>query len=173
MRKNKETGMSPKASKGPIVRAGVSDPFGWFTEMDRWFDDLRHEFGRTWIVPAGFSSALGELGALREPAVDVKDNGTEFVVAADVPGVSKDDLDIEVTPEGVEIRAEAKAEREEKDENYFFRERNYTAFVRALPLPAQVDPEKVVAELKDGVLQIRLPKREPTPAPKTVKVKVQ
>ena len=63
--------------------------------------------------------------------------------------------------------------REENDETYFFRERTFRRYHRTLDLPAEVVPEKAAAQLKDGVLEVRIPKKEPTPAPKAVQVKVQ
>ncbi len=162
MRRNKTTDITPKTDTG-IARWGPStDPFAWFLEMDPWFDDVRGPFERTW-----------GLAEVREPALDLRDDGTEFVVTAELPGVSKDDVEVEVGPEGLEIRAEANAQREEKDRGYFLRERNYRSFHRALSLPAAVSPQGAVAKLENGVLEVRLPKQEPTPAPKTVSVKVQ
>lgn len=171
MRKTKTTDIAPKTSEGLTLWGGVMDPFRVFADMDRWFDDVRREFERTWSPWTG--TALAAEDGVRVPAVDVRDEGAEFVVSAELPGISKDDVEIEATPEALEIRARVRSEREEKDEKYFFRERTYRTYHRTLPLPAEVVPEKAVADLKDGVLEIRLPKKEPTPAPKAVQVKVQ
>src|SRR2546422_9746381 len=158
--KNKETGIKPKASEG-IVRKGVaSDPFAWFQQVDRWFDDLRSEFDQVWSAWTGSAGPLVRDETVREPAVDVKDKGTEFVVTAELPGVSKDDVEITATSRGLEIRAAAQRQTEEKDENYVYRERNYTEFYRNVPLPAEITADKVVATLKDGTLEVRLPKAE-------------
>jgi HSP20 family protein len=173
MRTSKEIGLRPKASEGLLRRGGAYDPFAWVQQVDRWFDELRREFDRSWPAWTGFGAPLAKSETVRGPAVDVRDNGAEFVVTAELPGVSKDDVEIQATPMGLEIRAEARKEREEKDDSYVYRERNYTGFYRRLPLPAEIDPEKVVATLKDGTLEVRLPKQEPTPASKAVKVKVQ
>ncbi len=170
MRKNQTTDMTPKTETG-IARPGPSsDPFAWFREMDTWFDDVRCAFERTWGLAPFAAEGLAEA---REPALDLRDDGAEFVVTAELPGVSKDDIEIQVAPDSLEIRGEAKAQREEKDRGYFLRERNYRAFHRTLSLPAAVSPEAAAAKLENGVLEVRLPKQEPTPAPKTVKVKVQ
>lgn len=169
VRRNKATDITPKTDTG-ITRWGPStDPLAWFREMDRWFDDLRREFERSW----GLDSTISGLGTVREPALDLRDDGAEFVVTAELPGVSKDGLEIQATPEGLEIKAETERGREEKDRGYYFRERAYRSFYRSLPLPAPVVPDKVAASLTDGILEVRLPKEEPTPAPKAVKVKVQ
>ena len=171
MRKTKGTEIAPKASESSSLWGGVTDPFRVFAEMDRWLDDVRRDFGSLWTPEAG--TGLASVAGVRVPAVDVRDEGAEFVVSAELPGVSKDDVKIQATPEGVEINAEVRGEREETDEKYFFRERTYRAYHRTVPLPAEVVADKAVADLKDGILEIRLPKREPTPAPKAVQVKVQ
>jgi len=173
LRKNKDTSVEPKTSEGLSQRGGALDPFGWFDDMDRWFEDVRREFGRAWGSWPLSETALAPFAWARAPALDIRDDGGELVVTADLPGVSKEGLEIEATPETLEIQAEANREREESDPKYVYRERTYSGFHRILPLPAQVDPEKVAATLNNGVLEIRLPKREPAPAPKSVKVKVQ
>jgi len=110
---------------------------------------------------------------VREPTIDVQDKGVEFLVTAEIPGVSKDDVEIRATPNSLEIRAETRGEQETKDETYIFRERNYSAYYRSLPLPDEVVPEAVAATMKDGTLKVRLPKKELTPPPKSVTVKVE
>ena len=169
MRKSKTTDIAPMTDTGIARRDPSTDPLAWFREMDTWFDDVRRTFERSWGL-APFASGLAEV---REPALDLRDNGAEFVVTAELPGVPKDGVEVDVAPEGLEIRAEVDAAREEEDRGYFLRERNYRSFHRALSLPAAVSREGAVAKLENGVLEVRLPKREPTPAPKTVKVKVQ
>ncbi len=153
MRKNKTTDMNPKTDTG-ITRWGPSmDLFAWTREMDRWFDDVRRGFEQSW-GPAPFASGLAEI---REPAVDLRDTGAEFVVTAELPGVSKDDVEIEATPEGLEIRARTQGDREEKDADYCYRERNYRSFFRGLQLPAPIAPDKVAAMLENGVLEVKVP----------------
>jgi len=171
MRKTKATEIAPKASESFPFWGGAADPFRAFPDMDRWFDDIRREFGRALTPWTGTPLALED--RIRVPAVDVRDEGAEFIVTAELPGVSKDQVEIEATPESLEIRAEVRGERDEKDEKYYFRERTFRGYRRILDLPAEVAPDKADAELKDGVLEIRLPKKEPTPAPKAVQVKVQ
>ena len=171
MRKTKATEIAPKTSESFPLWGGAADSFRAFADMDRWFEDIRREFGRVLTPWTGTPLALED--GVRVPAVDVRDEGTEFVVTAELPGVSKDQVEIEATPGSLEIRAELRGEREEKDEKYYFRERTFRGYRRSLDLPAEVVPEKAAAQLKDGVLEIRLPKKEPTPAPKAVQVKVQ
>lgn len=168
LRKTRNTEIAPRTNEGIDRWGPATDPFGWFREMDRWFDDLRRDVNRTWgLLPREAGSPQ-----VREPAIDLRDNGTEFVVTAEMPGVSKENLEIQSTPDGLEIRAEVQTQREERDPAYYYRERSASSYHRRLPLPEEVVPDKVVANLANGVLEIRLPKAEPTPPQKAVKVKV-
>ncbi len=168
MRRSKDAGITVR--KGSGLTRNPWSPFAWFDEKDRWFNKLHREF--EWFGwPFASQSALGE-GA-RKPVVDIRDAGPEFVVTAEVPGVAKEHLAIQTTPDSLEIKAEAKGEREEKEADYYYRERSYGSWYRTLALPAEIVPDKVSASLTDGVLEIRLPKREPTPEEKPVNVKVE
>jgi HSP20 family protein len=171
-RKNRGTSIMPRA-KDDATALNPWDANAWFTEMDRWFDDVRREFERSWGAWPGLLPRAGALPAVRVPALDVRDDGAELVVTAEMPGVSKEDLQVRAMPDRLEVRAEVQRAREEKDEDYVHRERDYSAFERAIPLPAEVVPDKSVANLKDGVLEVRLPKQEPTRQAKPVNVKVQ
>src|SRR5438093_5567292 len=72
---------------------------------------------------------------VRQPLVDLIDKGSEFVVRAELPGVAKEDVDLTVTADGIEIRAETNRSREEKEKNYQYRERMYQALQRVLSFP--------------------------------------
>jgi len=166
MRKTKET---PKKQETSLARA--TTPFAWFDEMDRWFDEFRRNFERRFWGP---EALWGETGIrVREPPVDLLDKGSEFVVRAELPGVAKEDVDLNVTPDGLEIRAETNRSREEREKDYYFQERTYQALQRVLPFPAEVNADLASATLKDGVLEVRIPKKEPTPETKPVKVRVE
>jgi len=172
MRKNKETGITPQENKG-MARKGVDDsPLAWFRDVDRWFDDLRRDFDERWVDWPRSRTSLGNGEAVREPTIDLQDKGAEFLVTAEIPGVSKDDVEIRATPNSLEIRAETRGQQETKDETYVFRERSYSAYYRSLPMPDEVVPEAIAATMKDGTLEVRLPKKELTPPPKSVTVKV-
>jgi HSP20 family protein len=111
---------------------------------------------------------------IRQPLVDLADNGEEYVVKAELPGIKREDLKIEITENGIEISGETKTEQkeEDKDKGYLKRERRYASFFRSLPLPDAVLTDKAEAELKDGVLTVKLPKAAP-PEKKTKKVQVK
>jgi len=167
MRKNKA---DTKTDTG-LARPTTAAPLAWFDDMDRWFDDIRRSIEKPFRGPLARGSDSEH--ALRQPLVDLTDNGSEFVVRAELPGVAKEDVDLNVTPNGIEIRAEADRSREENEKDYFFQERTYGALQRTLTFPEEVKSDLAKATLKDGVLEVRVAKKERTPETKPVKVRVE
>ena len=115
---------------------------------DDLFEDLFREF---------FATPETGVGPL-EPAAEVAESDGDVIVKLEVPGVEKDQLHVSVTEDEVTVRGETRKETEEKKKNYYRQEIRYGAFQRTMPLPADVDPAKASAELKDGILKITLPK---------------
>ena len=151
--------------------------------MDRWFDpfeELRRLQERMYrifkeIEPSFMERKMlpatgGELATV-EPFVDVIDNGDKVVVAADIPGVEKEDLSVNISGDMLEISAERKKEAEEKKEGYVRRERTYTSYYRAIPLPAEVDADKADATFENGVLEISMPKIQVPEKKKKIEIK--
>lgn len=174
LRKTKDTETTPKAEERALQRAtAFHSPLSWFDDMDRWFEDFRREFENRFWGPVTPSSRRTETGLrTRAPLVDLFDTGRDFLVNAELPGVAKEDIDIHVTANGIELRAEAKREKEEKDRDYYYRERVHSAFHRTFSFPEEVLADQAEATLKDGVLEVRVPKKEPTPKPQPMKVRV-
>jgi HSP20 family protein len=104
------------------------------------------------------------------PAFDVSETEKELIVKAEVPGMDKKDININLSGGLLTITGEKKQEKKEESENYHCFERRYGKFSRTMRLPAEVDTEKVDATYKDGVLKVTLPKSE-TVKPKKVKIK--
>jgi HSP20 family protein len=94
------------------------------------------------------------------PPVDIYETEDAFIMKAELPGFSKEDLQIELHENRLTLRGERKRETEAKEEQYHRIERAYGRFERAFWLPASVDSEKIQASFKDGVLELRLPKSE-------------
>lgn len=136
-------------------------------EVDRLFED----FFRGWPKPWTGGWATQEEGAFA-PAVDLKETEKEFVLTAEVPGLQKDDLDVNIMAESVTIRGERREEKESKEQSYYYKESSYGSFQRVIPLPAPILAEKAKAKLKDGVLSLTLPKAEPSKS-KAIKIKVE
>jgi HSP20 family protein len=129
------------------------NPMAVMRDMDRLFEDFRNEWENAFMYPRGLATDV-----VRQPLVDLSDTGKEYVVKAEMPGVSKDDLNIEVSENTIEISAESKEEKEEENKGYIRRERRYASFYRSVPLPEDILPDKANAELKEGVLTVTLPK---------------
>ena len=94
------------------------------------------------------------------PAVDIVDNENEIVIKAELPGIDKKDISVDVEGRVLTLKGERSDEREEQKGNYSRRERSFGKFERTFTLPAEVDPALIKAEYKDGVLRIDVPKLE-------------
>jgi len=120
------------------------------------FEDLFKEFGKGfWVKPYTFPADTS-----LEMKIDVKEDDKAYTVKAEIPGVKKEDIQIEIDDERVSLRAEVKKEKDEKkDEKVVYSERSYGMQSRSFTLPAEVDAKDVKAEYKDGVLSLTLPKK--------------
>ena len=106
------------------------------------------------------------------PAVDIYENNDFVVVKAELPGVEKGQISVEVKEGILMLRGERKFEKEVKEESYHRIERSYGSFQRSFSLPVSVDQDKVTARFQDGVLEVKLPKKEKT-KPKQIQVDVK
>jgi HSP20 family protein len=106
------------------------------------------------------------------PTCDIYETENELVVKAELPEVKKEDVKVSTVDNMLEIRGERKLSDEVKRENFHRIERSYGEFTRTFTLPPSVDPTKISAEFKDGILRVTLPKRE-TAKPKQIEVKVK
>ena len=95
------------------------------------------------------------------PSVDLEDRGKDFCLTVDLPGFSKENVEIEVSDDSVVIHAKKAVEEEEKRKNYVRRERAAQTFYRRVPLPEMVRSDDAKANLKNGTLEIMLPKKTP------------
>lgn len=105
------------------------------------------------------------------PNIDMYDKKDKIVVKAELPGMTKDHIDLTINDGSLTLKGEVKKEEEVKEEDYYSRERSYGSFTRILTLPAAVDESKAKAKFKDGILEITLPKKEEA-KPKEIKVEV-
>jgi HSP20 family protein len=105
------------------------------------------------------------------PAVDLYEEKDDIVVKAELPGLEKDQIEVNLSGNRLTIKGEKKQEEEVKKEGYYRSERSYGSFVRTLELPTEVQTDKVKAAFKNGILEIRLPKSEEAKKKET-KVKV-
>ena len=122
-------------------------------ELDSLQGDMNRLFDR-------FFEGRGSNGTSRRwiPAMDLVETDDSLVLRGDLPGMSEDDVDIEIKDNVLTVSGERKAENEEKGEGYHRVERAFGSFSRSLTLPQGVDAEKVEAKFENGVLEVRIPK---------------
>jgi len=97
---------------------------------------------------------------MQMPAVDVYEEKDDVVIKAEIPGLSKEDINVQVTDSTLTIQGEKKREEEVKEDNYYRCERSFGSFTRAVALPCDVKADQVKASFKNGVLEVRMPKTE-------------
>jgi HSP20 family protein len=148
-----ETGRSPEKagqSRGQLQ--------SYFEDVDQWFDELRRQWlqplfmGRNWPEPASVFAG-------RMPRVDVIDRDEEFLVRAELPGVSKDNLELQLQENLLLLRATTRTEEKEEKGQYFRHETSRGEFQRVIRLPGTVDADQARATFKDGILELVLPKQ--------------
>jgi HSP20 family protein len=129
-------------------------------EPFRELSSLQTEMNR--LFNAAFEGPGGGNGGARRwtPAMDLLETEDEFVLRADLPGLSESDVNIELEDNVLTVSGERKAEHEERGEGFHRIERSYGAFRRSLTLPEGVDPEGVSASFDKGVLEVHIPKPE-------------
>lgn len=110
---------------------------------------------------------------VRVPLVDVVDDGDRYVVKTELPGFDKDGVDVELNKDFLVLKAEKRSEEEESSQNYLHRERTYSSCHRTINFPEEVDPSKVEGKMKDGVLELKIPKREPKPEERLTKIQLK
>ena len=141
----------PAPSRGPLQH--------YFEDVDQWFDELRRQWLQplfpvpNWLEPSA-SRAAG-----RMPRVDVIDRDTEFLVRAELPGVTKDNLELTMQENTLLLRAVSQTEETEEKGQYFRRETSRGEFQRLIRLPGPVDVDQARANFKDGILELVLPKQ--------------
>ncbi|MFA5559926.1 MAG: Hsp20/alpha crystallin family protein [Methanofastidiosum sp.] len=140
----------------------------WFEvmeDMKKMQEEIERSFPELWrrtslLSPGG--SKEGELVRYRRPLTDLKENENEFIMELEMPGITKDGIDIRVTEDSIEIKAEMNYEKKDEDEKkgYSFQERRYQGFYRSIPLPSGIKPEETEAKFENGVLEIIMKKTE-------------
>ncbi len=143
--------------------ADVRDDFGRFEEM------MNRMFENFWGRPRRQLLSSGERGEMlpaeyRQPFIDIAETDKEVIATAEMPGLEKENIKINLTEDRLEISAETKQEEEkkekEKEKGYVYRERRSGSYYRAITLPSPVDPNNAQASYKNGILEIKMPKTE-------------
>ena len=136
--------------------------------MNRMFEEIWGRPSRQLMLPSG---ERGEIvpAEYRYPSIDLAETDNEVIATAEIPGLEKQDIKINLTEDRVEISAEIKQEGKKEEKGYLYREICSGNFYRAISLPSPVDPDISKASYKNGILEIKMPKKE-VKAKKEVKV---
>ncbi len=126
--------------------------------------EQRHTSGFWPSLTAPFQNLGTRLAEWVAPASEAAEEGAAYRIAIELPGVKPDDVEVTVDEGVLSLRGEKRFERKEEGEDYFFTERQYGSFSRSFRLPADADGDAVEADMRDGVLTIRVPKRAPESA---------
>jgi len=148
-------------------------PFSELVRMERDMERMFEDFlGRPW---SGFGwperLRFREIG-FRGPAIEITEEKDDVVVKAELPGMKKEDLELNVSGNLLTLKGEKKKEEEVKEKGYYYSERLYGSFTRTVEIPKDIQADKVHASFKDGVLEIRFPKTEEAKR-KEVKIRVE
>jgi len=130
-----------------------------FEEMEHWFEEMfKRPFYSPWMPRFRFP----EFRDLREfsPSVDIFEEGNDVVVKAEIPGMSKDEIDVNITDDVITISGEKKSEEKIEKKDFFRLERSHGSFSRSLTLPVEIQTDNAKAAFKDGILEVRIPKSE-------------
>lgn len=157
----KDVGRTPTLSRGELNRpapvwrdpttGSTTNPMSqfrsWTEQMERFFNSF------------GLGAPGNRMGDwnMWSPQIETLQRGDQFIVRADLPGLNREDVNVEVTDDAVIIRGERRDEFQDEREGYFRSERSYGSFYRAVPIPAGAITEDVNASFKDGVLEITMP----------------
>ena len=137
----------------------------WF-DINKSIDSLRQEMEKAFLTFPSIS-----MPRMNHTSCDIIDEGNQFRVKMDTPGIQKNEIKLNVTENSIEVTGEHK--EEEKKKNFLRKERHSMSYYQTIPLSEKIIPDKVKAKLADGVLDIILPKSKPTPTPKKKAVNVQ
>ncbi len=143
-----------------------------FDDLDRVFNNFKRDFEH--VLAPSFAMAKPFHHALESsPACDLVDEGDKFVVTADMPRIKKEEINLNVGDDYIDISAEHKESEEEKKKKYIRKEHSKVSIHRRMSLPERVKSSDVKAKLNNGILTIDIPKEKPTPQPKTTKIKIE
>lgn len=156
-------------AKKPVKKQSSFPTVSNFPEFDSIFDNFRKDMEKSFssFPRMNFST----FSKMPESGCDVIDEGNQFRIKMNMPGLKKSEINLNVTDNSIEVTGEHK--EEEKKKNFLRKERHSMSYFQTIPLSEKIVSAKVKAKLTDGVLDVTLPKSKPTPAQKKKPVKVQ
>jgi HSP20 family protein len=173
MPEKKKEAPAIKKAKKPVLAVRKPQP-SVIQDFNRLLETFREEFGGyLWDPFRGFEWPVEYELPMRIPVVDVIDCGNEYVVKAELPGLKKENVQIELGTNELSLTARSDVETEEKGKTFLHRERAFSTFRRRIGFGQSIDTEKASANMAEGILEIKLPKLEPKPEKKTKKLTPQ
>ena len=152
----------PAAEEKAVATKHPSEITSRAEEFEHWLDRVMDDiwrrpfpalFGRDRWLPIRPSS-------IRMPSLDVYEEKDAVVIKAELPGMKKEDVEVNLAGVNLTIKGEKKEDKEVKEDDYYRRERSYGSFLRTVALPCEVKSDEIKASFKDGVLEVRMPKTE-------------
>jgi len=146
----------------------------WNEDFNRALDTFRNEFkGYLWDPFRGFEWPVDRELPMRIPYVDVLDSRNEYDVKAELPGLKRENVEIEVGTNELILTARSDVQKVEEGETYLHRERAFSAFHRHIGFAESIDTEKVSAKMAEGILEVKLPKLASGPDKATRKIAIE
>jgi HSP20 family protein len=168
MSKKKETALAVKKPKKPELAVRKPQP-SWIQDFNKMLEPLRL---MPWDPFRGFEWPVEYELPTRIPYVDVIDSGNEYIVKAELPGIKKENVQMEVGANELVLDAKSDVVTEERGKTYLHRERAFSRFHRHVGFGESVDTEKSSASMVEGVLEVKLPKLGPRPEKRIKKLKL-
>ncbi len=139
-----------------------SGPFAFMRRFSEDMDNLFGDFGFGSLMSPTFMSGIDPLMTMSEfsPQTEVFKRGNDLVVQADLPGMTSDDINVDIEDNQIIIRGERHSENEQDDGDLYHTERSYGSFYRSIPLPEGIDSDQAEAHFNNGVLEITMPMPE-------------
>lgn len=164
---NTATDIPVKTETAPTEHRSVAEPFRPLEtlrrEVDRLFDSFDRGYGLSPFPGStfDFERLLRNSPALAgDPAIDVTESEEAFDVRAELPGMDENDIEVKLANGSLVIKGEKQEDRKEGERDYYVRERRFGSFERRIAVPERVDPDKVDASFRKGILTVTLPKKE-------------
>src|SRR6201988_896711 len=149
-REQQQTGMSRRQRQS--MPSMLANPFGFMRRFGEGMEQLFDDVGFGGLMPRGFDQM-----SRWTPQIEMFEREGQLHIRADLPGMNKDDVQIEVEDDAVILRGERREERREEREGMYRTEVSYGSFYREIPLPNNVDAENASANFREGVLEITMP----------------
>jgi HSP20 family protein len=148
------TGIARRETYSP---GAWGSPFSFMRRFSEQMDRLFEDFGFGPTIGTEFGRVNGLQDSLWSPQVEVFERGNQLVVRADLPGLTRDDINVDITDEAIVLQGERNQESVENEKGFYRSERSYGSFYRTIPLPEGIDAEAAKATFRNGVLEIIMP----------------